>query len=82
MKIVLYGKKGHAYTVAFKNFLNSTDMPYTYKDISADKEALAHTKELYNGMVKFPTLFVDDNVYLTPTTEDFNKIMQDLKLRA
>ena len=82
MKIVLYGKKGHAYTVAFKNFLNSTDMPYTYKDISSDKEALAHTKELYNGMVKFPTLFVDDNVYLTPTTEDFNKIMQDLKLRA
>ena len=82
MKIVLYGKKGHAYTVAFKNFLNSTDMPYTYKDISADKEALEHTKELYNGMVKFPTLFVDDNVYLTPTTEDFNKIMQDLKLRA
>lgn len=82
MKIVLYGKKGHAYTVAFKNFLNSTDMPYTYKDISVDKEALAHTKELYNGLVKFPTLFVDDNVYLTPTTEDFNKIMQDLKLRA
>ena len=82
MKIVSYGKKGHAYTVAFKNFLNSTDMPYTYKDISSDKEALVHTKELYNGMVKFPTLFVDDKVYLIPTTEDFNKIMQDLKLRA
>ncbi|MDG1743472.1 MAG: hypothetical protein P8H19_02645 [Polaribacter sp.] len=30
MTIVLYGKQGHAYTVAFKNFLNSTDVPYIY----------------------------------------------------
>lgn len=82
MKIVLYGKQGHAYTVAFKNFLNSADVPYTYKDISKDLTAREHSKELYNGVVKFPTLFVDDKVYLTPTTEEFNKIMQDLKLRA
>jgi glutaredoxin len=82
MKITLYGKQGHAYTVAFKNFLNSTDVPYIYKDISKDTEAKAHTKELYNGALKFPTLFVDDVIYLTPTTEEFNKIMQDLKLRA
>jgi hypothetical protein len=32
--------------------------------------------------LKFPTLFVDDVIYLTPTTEEFNKIMQDLRLRA
>ena len=82
MKITLYGKQGHAYTVAFKNFLNSTDVPYIYKDISKDAEVRAHTQELYNGALKFPTLFVDDVIYLTPTTEEFNKIMQDLKLRA
>lgn len=82
MKIVLYGKQGHAYTVAFKNFLNSTDQPYVYKDVSKDIEAKEHSKKLYNGVVKYPTLFVDDQVYLTPTTEEFNKIMQDLKLRA
>ncbi|WP_299050772.1 glutaredoxin family protein [uncultured Polaribacter sp.] len=82
MKITLYGKQGHAYTVAFKNFLNSTGVSYTYKDISKDEEARAHSKELYNGVAKFPTLFVDDKVYVTPTTEEFNKIMQDLKLRA
>lgn len=82
MKIILYGKKGHAYTVAFKNFLNSIDEPYTYKDISKDVEAREHSKELYNGIVKYPTLLVDNKVYLTPTTEEFNKIMQDLKLRA
>ncbi|MEN8965063.1 MAG: glutaredoxin domain-containing protein [Polaribacter sp.] len=82
MKIILYGKKGHPYTVAFKNFLNSIDEPYTYKDISKDVEAREHSKELYNGIVKYPTLFVDNKVYLTPTTEEFNKIMQDLKLRA
>lgn len=82
MRIVLYGKQGHAYTVAFKNFLNSTDVPYVFKDISKDKEAYNHTKKLYNGIVKYPTLFVDDKIYLTPTTEEFNKIMQDLKLRA
>ena len=34
MKITLYGKRGHAYTVAFKNFLNSTDETYIYKDVS------------------------------------------------
>ena len=59
MKIVLYGKQGHAYTVAFKNFLNSTDIPYVYKDISKDVEAREHSKELYDGVAKFPTLFVD-----------------------
>ncbi len=82
MKITLYGRKGHAYSVAYKNFLNSTDEPYVYKDISKDEEARNHSKELYNGVVKYPTLFVDDKVYLTPTTEEFNKIMQDLSLRA
>lgn len=82
MKIVLYGKQGHAYSVAFKNFLNSTQEPYVYKDVSKDLEAREHSKELYGGVVKFPTLIVDDKVYLTPTTEEFNKIMQDLKLRA
>lgn len=82
MKIVLYGKQGHAYTVAFKNFLNSTDVPYVYKNVIKDPEARDHTKELYNGALKYPTLFVDNKVYSTPSTEDFNKIMQDLKLRA
>jgi glutaredoxin len=82
MKIILYGKKGHAYTVAFKNFLNSTDVPYVYKDVSLDEEAKKHSIELYDGVVKYPTLFVDDQIFLTPTTEEFNKIMQDLKLRA
>ncbi|MDN3617990.1 glutaredoxin [Polaribacter undariae] len=82
MKIVLYGRAGHAYTVAFKNFLNSTDVPYVYKDISKDAEAREHSKELYDGVAKYPTLFVDDKIYLTPTTEEFNKIMQDLSLRA
>lgn len=82
MKIILYGRKGHGYTVAFKNFLNSTDVPYIYKDVSQDTEAREHSKVLYNGMVKYPTLIVDDKIFLTPTTEEFNKIMQDLKLRA
>ncbi|QNM86837.1 glutaredoxin [Polaribacter haliotis] len=82
MKITLYGRKGHAYTVAFKNFLNSTDIPYVYKDVALDEEAKKHTKELYGGVVKYPTLIVDEEVYLTPTTEEFNKIMQDLNLRA
>lgn len=82
MKITLYGKQGHAYTVAFRNFLNSTDVPYTYKDVTKDSQAREHSKELYNGAIKYPTLFVDDKIYLTPTTEEFNKIMQDLNLRA
>jgi glutaredoxin len=82
MKIVLYGKQGHAYTVAFKNFLNSTEVPYIYKDVSKDSEAREHSKDLYDGVVKFPTLFVDDKIYLTPTTDEFNEIMQDLRLRA
>ena len=82
MTIVLYGKQGHAYTVVFKNFLNSTDVPYIYKDVSKDVEARDHSKKLYNGVLKFPTLFIDDAIYLTPSTEEFNKIMQDLRLRA
>ncbi|WP_299157356.1 glutaredoxin domain-containing protein [uncultured Tenacibaculum sp.] len=82
MKITLYGRKGHAHTVAFKNFLRSTEIAFEYKDVSTDEEAREHSKELYEGVVKYPTLFIDDEVYLTPTSDLFNKLMQDLKLRA
>ena len=54
------------------------DIPFIYKDIMIDETAKNHTKELYGGMVKFPTLFVDDEVYLEPTTDVFNKVMRDL----
>lgn len=82
MKITLYGKQGHAHTVAFKNFLRTSDVEFHYIDASKDQEAKAHTKELYDGALKFPTLFVDDEVYLTPTSDEFNNIMKDLKLRG
>lgn len=78
MRVVLYGKKGHAHTVAFKNYLKMGDVPFIYKDITVDTEAKTHTKELYNGMLKVPTLFVDEQVYLEPTSDEFNKIMRDL----
>ena len=82
MKITLYGKQGHAHTVAFKNFLRTSDVEFHYIDASKDQEAKAHTKELYDGALKFPTLFVDDEVYLTPTSDEFNKIMKNLNLRG
>lgn len=82
MKIVLYGKQGHAHTVAFKNFLRMAEVPFEYKDIAKDAGAKEHTKELYEGQLKYPTLFVDEQVHLTPTSDDFNTIMKDLKLRG
>ncbi len=82
MRIILYGKQGHAHTVAFKNFLRMAEVPFEYKDISKDARAKEHTKQLYEGQVKYPTLFVDEEVYLTPTSDVFNTIMKDLKLRG
>lgn len=82
MKIILYGKQGHAHTVAFKNFLKTSDVNFEYIDIMKDDEAKAHTKILYDGVLKFPTLFVEDQIYLTPTSEEFNNIMKGLKLRG
>lgn len=82
MKITLYGKQGHAHTVAFKNFLRMAEVAFDYKDISKDEQAKSHTRDLYDGQLKFPTLFVDDEVYLTPSSDDFNSIMKDLKLRG
>ena len=82
MKSTLYDKQGHAYTVAYKNFLNPTAVPYIYKDVSKGTQAREHSKKLYGVVVKFPTLFVDEVIYLTPTTDALNKVMQDLKLRA
>ena len=82
MKITLYGKQGHAHTVAFKNFLRTSDVEFQYVDVLKDEKAKLHTKELYEGQLKFPTLFVDDEVYLTPSSDDFNKIMKELKLRG
>ena len=38
--------------------------------------------EVDDGVLKFPTLFVDEEVYLTPTSDEFNNIMKDLKLRG
>lgn len=82
MKITLYGRKGHAHTVAYKNFLRSAEVPFDYKDVSEDEAAREHSRELYDGAVKYPTLFVNDEVYLTPTSDTFNKVMHDLKLRG
>ncbi len=82
MKITIYGKKGHAYTVAFKNFLKMAEIDFEYKDLATDIEVLNHTKKLYDGEIKYPTLIVDDQIYKTPTSDTFNKIMKDLKLRG
>lgn len=82
MKITLYGKRGHAHTVAFKNFLRTSDVEFEYIDVLSDSQAKEHTRELYDGVLKFPTLFVDEKVYLTPTSDEFNSIMKDLKLRG
>ncbi len=82
MKITLYGRKGHAHTVAFKNFLRMAEVSFQYKDVLMDQEAKEHTKRLYEGQLKFPTLFVDEKVYLTPSSDDFNSIMKELNLRG
>ncbi len=82
MKITLYGKQGHAHTVAFKNFLRMAEISFDYKDVTKDESAKLHTRDLYDGQLKFPTLFVDDEIHLTPTSDDFNRIMKDLKLRG
>ena len=82
MKITLYGKKGHAHTVAFKNFLRMAEIAFIYKDIDHDIEAQIHSRELYEGEIKCPTLIVDDEIYKTPSSDTFNKVMKELKLRG
>ncbi len=82
MKITIYGKKGHAHTVAFKNFLRMAEIDFEYKDLATDIEAQEHSKELYEGYIKYPTLIVDDEIYKTPTSDTFNKVMKELKLRG
>ena len=82
MKILLYGKQGHAHTVAFKNFLRMGEIPFEYKDVLKDEEAKTHTKELYDGQVKVPALFVDDKIYRVPSSDEFNKIMENLMLKG
>jgi len=82
MKITIYGKKGHAHTVAFKNFLRMAEIDFEYKDLATDVEAQEHSKELYEGQIKFPTLIVDDEIYKTPSSDTFNKVMKELKLRG
>ena len=82
MEIMIYGKKGHAHTVAFKNFLRMAEIPFDYRDIMIDENAKNHTLEIYDGALKFPTLIVDNEIHKTPSTDDFNRIMKDLKLRG
>ncbi len=82
MKITIYGKKGHAHTVAFKNFLRMAEIDFEYKDLATDIEAQEHSKELYEGYIKYPTLIVDDEIYKTPSSDTFNKVMKELKLRG
>ncbi len=82
MKIIIYGRKGHAHTVAFKNYLRMAGIPFEYKDVATDEKAKEHTKELYDGVLKYPTLFINDEVYLTPTSDDFNKILKEASLKG
>jgi glutaredoxin len=82
MKITLYGKQRHEHIVAFKNFLKMAEVVFEYKDIFKDEHAKSYRESLYEGQLKFPKLFVDDAVYLTPSSDEFNSIMKDLKLRG
>ena len=81
MNIIIYGKKGHAHTVAFKNYLRMADMPFEYKDLAIDEEAKKHTRELYNGAIKIPTLIIDGQIHLTPTSDEFNKIIKEASIK-
>ena len=82
MEIILYGRKGHAHTVAFKNYFRMAEIPFEYKDLAIDEQAKQHTKELYDGAVKYPTLIIDGEVYLTPTSDEFNKIIKEASLKG
>ena len=82
MKIIIYGRKGHAHTVAFKNYLRMADMPFEYKDVAVDAEAKKHTKELYDGALKYPTLIIDGEIHLTPTSDEFNKILKEASMKG
>jgi glutaredoxin len=81
MKIIIYGRKGHAHTVAFKNHLRMSEIPFDYRDVATDEEAKKHTKELYSGVLKYPTLIIDGKIYLTPTSDEFNKIIKEASLK-
>ncbi|APG64906.1 glutaredoxin [Tenacibaculum todarodis] len=81
MEVIIYGRKGHAHTVAFKNHLRMSDIPFVYKDVAVDAIAKKHTKELYNGILKYPTIIIDGEVYLTPTSDEFNKIIKEASLK-
>ena len=82
MRIKIYGKKGDAHTVAYKNFLRMAEIDFEYSDIFLDDQAKQHTLEIYDGVLKVPTLFVDDELYKTPSSDTFNKVMKELKLRG
>lgn len=82
MKITIYGKKGDAHTVAYKNFLRMAEIDFVYKDLSIDKAAQDHSRMLYEGKIKYPTLIVDDEIYTKPSSDTFNKVMKELKLRG
>lgn len=55
------------------------DIDFNYKDIEHDLEAQNHLKVLFDGEIKFPTLIVDDEIYKTPSSDIFNKIMKELR---
>ena len=82
MYIKIYGKKGDAHTVAYKNFLRMAEIDFEYIDIYEDEKARQHTLEIYDGVLKVPTLIVDDELYKTPSSDTFNKVMKELKLRG
>lgn len=82
MKITLYGKKGDAYTSAFKNFLKTSNVNFDFQDVYNNENAKIHTIKLYDGEIKYPTLFVDETIYLTPSSDTFNRVMKELKLRG
>ena len=83
MKIIIYGRKGHAHTVAFKNYLRMAEIPFTYKDVATDEEAkTTYKKNCMMEFLKYPTVFIDNNVYLTPTSDEFNNILKEASLKG
>ena len=57
--VEIYGTPSCTYCTAAKNLCESRDIPFVYKDISEDSDALFHVMDMIGSFTTVPQVFVN-----------------------
>lgn len=73
--IQLFGRRWCAHTQMLRRYLDRSGIPYIYRDMDQDGQALAQVR-WWTGMDVNPVLYVDGEVLVEPSLNEVNWVLR------